>query len=269
MNLFMPSSHSIMIPSGSGTAPWTPASLPDLYQWFDAQDAASITKDGNNYITNWNDKSGNSGHLSVTGTNGPIYGATSFGGKPGFTFGTSSYLLNDTNHGKDFLRNQDGITIIFVSVPQSNSYGNTYLYYSNGNSSSYVRLKYWDYGSGGMTVNGSRTSDSDSRIDIVSHYLLPKPQSDAYITRIQMNYASHLANLFFSNQGDTTDVMNTAINSASSVSDTRSLYCTLGGGAQNTGANFVLGELIMVRDVLTSDEISNLNTYLRARWGIS
>jgi hypothetical protein len=51
----------------------SPIELTDCALWLDASDAASITKDGSNLISQWNDKSGNANHCTASGTARPLY----------------------------------------------------------------------------------------------------------------------------------------------------------------------------------------------------
>lgn len=79
----------------SNTAVWTPAAIPTV-AWFDANDATSITKDGSNLVSQWEDKSGNFRHATqASGTRQPTYTATDamLGGKPSIgNIGTSGQI---------------------------------------------------------------------------------------------------------------------------------------------------------------------------------
>lgn len=55
---------------------WTPASEASqtFALWFDANDTGTITKDGSNYVSQWDDKSGNDRHLTQSiGSSQPTY----------------------------------------------------------------------------------------------------------------------------------------------------------------------------------------------------
>lgn len=55
--------------------------------WYDASDASSITKDGSNYVSQWNDKSGRGKHISQgTAAQQPVYYADSLNGRPAVKF---------------------------------------------------------------------------------------------------------------------------------------------------------------------------------------
>ena len=55
-------------------AAFSPTSIPGIALWLDASDAASITLDGSNNVSQWNDKSGNGKHAAqATTTKRPSY----------------------------------------------------------------------------------------------------------------------------------------------------------------------------------------------------
>jgi len=69
-----------------------PLTIPDCELWYDAADAATITKDASNLVSVWADKSGNGYDLSeATGSLQPTYNATALNGKGGVNF----YLNKD------------------------------------------------------------------------------------------------------------------------------------------------------------------------------
>jgi hypothetical protein len=79
-------------PTG-GFVPFTPALLPGLSLWIDATNASSITKDGSDLVSAWNDLSGNARHFSASGTAKPLWEASKLNGNPGITFdGSNDYM---------------------------------------------------------------------------------------------------------------------------------------------------------------------------------
>lgn len=63
------------VPAAS-SALWTPAALGSsvLKLWLDANDISTITKDGSNYVSQWDDKSGNNNHVyQATGSYQPLF----------------------------------------------------------------------------------------------------------------------------------------------------------------------------------------------------
>lgn len=86
----------ISLPAGYGTlVPFTPPRLPGLILWLDAQNLASITKNGSNQVTQWNDLS-TSGANATQGTlaSSPVYTATGISSRPALTFNGTTQLLD-------------------------------------------------------------------------------------------------------------------------------------------------------------------------------
>jgi hypothetical protein len=76
---------------------WTPAQLPSLALWLDADDASTITLNGSD-VSQWDDKSGNGNHVSnATAATQPAYLATGWNGKPTLSFTQSGleFLFKD------------------------------------------------------------------------------------------------------------------------------------------------------------------------------
>jgi len=62
---------------------FSPASIPDLALWVDASDASTLTLDGSNNVSEWRDKSGNARHLvQATTLLRPSYGTQTQNGLP-------------------------------------------------------------------------------------------------------------------------------------------------------------------------------------------
>src|SRR5215469_5429220 len=74
----------------SGAVPWTPASLPGLVAWYDAQTAASIVLNGST-VSQWNDRSGHGYNATQsTAANQPAYNAVGLNGFPSLACNSSS-----------------------------------------------------------------------------------------------------------------------------------------------------------------------------------
>jgi fibronectin-binding autotransporter adhesin len=85
--------------------------FPGMGVWLDAADAASITKDVTNHISQWNDRSGNARHFSqTTGSAQPVYTAGALNGLPVVRMdGVDDRLtLNSATNPR---------TVFFVNVP--------------------------------------------------------------------------------------------------------------------------------------------------------
>ena len=63
------------------------APVPGMTYWLDASDLASLTKGGDNKVSQWSDRSGNSRHFAqATATLQPLYVPDALGGKPAVRF---------------------------------------------------------------------------------------------------------------------------------------------------------------------------------------
>lgn len=72
-----------------------------LVVWLDAADTDTLTLDGSNRLTQWNDKSGNDHHATVRGTSGPLLVQDGIGDLPAleFTQGDDNWLQIADNLG--------------------------------------------------------------------------------------------------------------------------------------------------------------------------
>lgn len=119
----------------SSTSIWTPAQLPSLVAWYDANDAGTITLNGST-VSQWNDKSGNNRHaVQAVAASQPAYTTAGLNGKNVLTFnGTTDFfellsgiLLDDnfTHVHSVLVRSTTGINSVDVgrtALPQG--YGN-------------------------------------------------------------------------------------------------------------------------------------------------
>jgi hypothetical protein len=268
MNLFLPvrgGMHKPAVSSGGGGS-WTPASISGLYQWFDAQDSNSITKDGSNYVTQWNDKSGNGGHLTASGTNGPVLTASAIGTNPAMVFGTSSSLANATSYGLQFLKNQSGATIVMVFVMTSHASGGLFYHWSSGSGSGYSRVTLMDHGWGSFIAWCRRT---DGEYFTQNYSDSANQTNTTMIHRMSLDYANGAYHEYLNLTGDTTDIANTSFPSSGNVSDTSSASACLNTSGGSDGMAMKVGELITIRGVLSSSDVTSLNTYLKNKWGIT
>lgn len=70
-----------------------PTDIAGCSLWLDGDDLATITKDGSNFVSQWNDKSGNSRHATASGSNRPTWTAAAQNGRATLAFdGTSSQM---------------------------------------------------------------------------------------------------------------------------------------------------------------------------------
>jgi len=103
---------------------WTPANTVTAL-WLDANDSATITKDGSNLVSQWNDKSGNAKNAMATSTDRP----TITGSKMVFD-GVDNYMLTQ---GKNIFNSASDVTVFILHKAYSiNSTGNGVFSLQNG-----------------------------------------------------------------------------------------------------------------------------------------
>lgn len=77
-----------------GAAQFSPLALPNLKLWLKASNAASIVKDGSNFVSQWKDLSGNGNDFFASGSSTPLYEANAINGLGGITFdGNDDYMV--------------------------------------------------------------------------------------------------------------------------------------------------------------------------------
>jgi hypothetical protein len=92
--------------------------------WYDASDAASITKDGSNLVSQWNDKSGNARHATSSGSLRPTHGGSQngrtvmqFTGTQGLTITGNFLQLENVTMFAVAMKNIDHFSGIISSAP--------------------------------------------------------------------------------------------------------------------------------------------------------
>lgn len=84
------------LPVISRQASFSPTSISNLAMWLDGADAASVTLDGSNTVSQWNDKSGNGRHVTQAAVNSrPSYVTSAINGLNALNFdGTDDFLAS-------------------------------------------------------------------------------------------------------------------------------------------------------------------------------
>lgn len=89
---------------------FSPLDIASLRLWLDSADLATITKNGSDQVSAWDDKSGNG--LDATGSGNPLY--TTVSGRPCMQLsGSNNFNINNTS-AFNFLHNGSGSTVIVV-----------------------------------------------------------------------------------------------------------------------------------------------------------
>ena len=237
------------------STPFSPLDLsPTL--WVDASDETTITESGG-AVSQWDDKSGNGYHLTqATGTSQPTTGSRTINGLNALDFdGTNDFMT-----AGDVINVQTGgITILAVAQLDTTSGGDTIVSKdpTSPNTGAYQLLA--RAASSSKAAALFRESST-----ILAEQTINNTSTDAEI------YAMRL-------QRDTTDGLELFRNGSVVASAT-----TTGTTSYNNGTSFFVGkvsvlnyfegsiaEIIVVKSALTPQQMSDTETYLANKWGIT
>lgn len=117
-------------------APFEPTAVSWLQLWLDGDDIYSMTKDGSNKVSQWNDKSGNNNHaVQATWDNQPVFTPNGISGRWSLIFDGSNDFLSIANDATLNFDSGAGYTIFLVA---------NYRGYTAKGSSINVLLGKWD-----------------------------------------------------------------------------------------------------------------------------
>ena len=247
-----------------------PQSIPNLWAWYDADDAATFSLSGND-VTQWNDKSGNSLHLSQSNSaNRPERVNSAINGKSVVRFnGTSDFLQSPSL--QFFTANNTAKTVLIVFKTNNNS-GQKFLVnhpFTGSPCSSETEIGYdtgYSNGSGNYAVHAGCSNATRTPADVI------------------INGAWNVATSQFKSAGSSPNQYAVYLNgTAMTMSSDGSGYFTAGnypthfasmqiGGraTQNNGYhNGDIAEILMYNRQLTVAELNQLHTYLSAKYGIN
>lgn len=236
----------------------SPILISGLHSWYDASDASSIVSSSGN-VTQWNDKSGNARHAVISGGgSSPKTGVASLNGKNVITF----------NGSTEFLVAPASITsnaFTFFAVYRRNSGGATYgrvlSLFANGGS---------DY----ADTNGFEFHAANASFLGVSAPLIGAYRNASAVTATSINYGTTYL-LSATLNGGTVSHNNSGATSSGSTSTTsiNAQNLNLGAGGPGGGGdqflNGYFAEHILYTRVLTTQEISDIRSYLSTKWGVS
>lgn len=241
---------------GTVSAPsWSPTDMgADLLGWYDAQDSGSLTLSGSD-VTQWNDKSGNSMHLTQ-GTAGryPQYSATSFNSSyPGLTFSDdymekSSYGLTSGAVCAAF--------IVCTMTTNCDTYGRAVTY---GN---YPTAADYDTSGNGVFILRDNTTNA------VTAYTTGASRSSKGVSLSTPMWVGSV----FDGTNHTMYVDNVAASSSAfsgAFTNSRILRVgtSLAVSASTEYWDGVISEVIITKATVDSTLLTNIDTYFN-RWGI-
>lgn len=224
---------------------WTPADLPNLYMWFDASDASTITLSGSD-VTQINDKSGNNYHATQSTVSlAPEWGTATINGLNVLDFNkTGNYMVTG---GVAALDRSMAIVAVY---PTGSGTRVPVGVRDSANERSYIGQ------------NGLKSRFSAAEIGNIDGTTLPNST-----TNVQVGFHNTAKDMRHYLNG-TQDISTTFTGTIGSV---QNYYL---GGLNDAGTNnsFVVFNGQLAEVVFTSDAISNSNReklegYLAHKWG--
>lgn len=236
---------------------FSPEDLDGLALWLDAADRATIqTETG---VSVWQDKSGHGRHVTQTNaTWQPAYQASGIEGHPAIDFDN----VDDRLVGQDaaLLRGVAGASVFIVARPKSNNtaWGGYIAVYTT-NQVRFLLSQTSPTGGAirGLSAAGRRlASDSLQQLVHSAGY-----SSNAFLGGMEADYANATLSVYYNGLGET-----------------RASFQTSGITEDNAGAlhigyfsnplNALIGEVIVVESVLSTESRQEVEGYLAWKWGL-
>lgn len=151
--------NGLTIPGGT---PWTPASLSELAAWYDALDSGTITYNGSNYVSQWDDKSGSGYHMTQSNAAyKPLY--DSGDDSINFTEDYMEYISGiSAQAGFAVIRNADGnIGLATVTMIFGDGGSGSYIFLRTNSSDYTISVDGALLNTGDITINGGDLTPGD------------------------------------------------------------------------------------------------------------
>jgi hypothetical protein len=226
-------------------ATWTIESPPTagLKLWLDASDSTTITKDGSNLVSAWNDKSGQLNHVTqATATNQPLWVDSVQNSKPIIRFdGTNDLLYRATYTGGTL--SQDFTIFAVFKVPSSYI---EYVYDGAG-SSNRCYLNYHNPNAMASTIPGA-PAGLDATV-VAGNW--------TYFTSVVNGSSSILRQ-----DGSQTDTGDMGTGAMAGI--------TIGAryGGIDSFANTDIAEILIYNSAISGANLTDVESYLATKWGI-
>lgn len=247
--------------TGGGSSPTPPFSPPQsasLLGWFDASDAITIT-DTSGFVTQWDDKSGNSNHYTSSGSARPTTGADTINSLNVLTFdGSSTFMDRADALG---LTGNPAYTLITVFELDAGAVA----------ASDDVTFALGANGTAGQCI-GHREGDASTRYNDGFISFPDRSDSTVYMSIWQKPAAGQYNSTTLRTNG-----VAQTIDGSSNPTDTVNLLDITSsiGARKNTTGSYVnhfdgkIAEIFIYDTVLSSADLNTIGAYLAAKWGFS
>lgn len=260
-----------IIASSKASAPFNPSSIANLKLWLDASDTATISLSGS-AVTQWNDKSGNGFNVTQsTSAQRPSSGINTINSKNVLTFGGDDVLQAASGSDWTFLHNSTGATVFAVAI-DNNTVDFEYSIFANsvGSSERGVGLRIALDGVNPRTLSPfvSTGGGSGTLVSLIAGGSFTAGTA-FYVSGIWDNSNATLASRSKWRQSGGAEFGTNAQDDSPSASNPARALCI--GNNTNSGSYAYTGkiaEILLYSGVLTGTDITNVNSYLSAKWGI-
>jgi hypothetical protein len=256
------------ITASSMKSGFDPLSISGCELWMDAADTATISVSGS-AVTQWNDKSANA-RTFTQGTSGnrPLSGTRTQNSLNVIDFDGSDDRLVSTSSAAtwNFLHNGAEYTVFFAAVKDGDSY--TDLMGNNGNASANIGAAFSEANSLRLAAFVSRGVSGDVVLYNVTssstvsgfHYwsAQAKPSDATVANRSAIRYKNGSA---ITNNADTSSVTASNASFDLTIGDTK-------GNTTSLPFNGGLGEILLYNSYLSAGDMTKVNDYLAAKWGV-
>lgn len=243
----------------SDVSGFTPSNVSNLVLWLDANDAATISKNGSNQVSTWTDKSG-LGNTVTQGTdaNKPVWTDATLNGKPVlvFTKASSNYMAKTSPTSLSGMQK-----ISIYSVIKYNNTTDVHVAFCLDDVTS---GRSWapDFGGGATLTHMYYESPVDS-----VYFSTTGTTAGYRLFKTTYNGATGVSTIAFGS--------NSASDSSMTPSSLRSQTIPFAVGVEySSGSPDVnryldggIAEIIIYTDILSSSDDSNVQNYLSNKWG--
>ena len=220
-------------------ATWTlggfqPTDISSLAHWFDASDSSTITKDGSNRVSQWNDKKGSDNLVQATSGNQPLWTDADQNSKAVIDFVSSRYMANSASSVA-----QPNTYFVALTAPASS--GSTLRPFTSGNQQVFTSgaANKW------QLYAGSQPNFTE---DIGTAFQIWEITFNGSSSSWKVNNVSKMSGA------------NTGTGTAGALE--------LGRGNGGNAASNKVGEFIRYDGTLTDAQKTSVYNYLKKKWGL-
>ena len=253
--------------SSGAAAPFTPASIANLKAWYDASDTATITASGS-AVTQWNDKSGNAYNVTQ-GTAGqrPVTGTRTQNGLNMIDFQSNDVLLAATAANWTFMNNATGATV-FVAAFYDTDNIERWIYSTSGGTTANVGGSAYVAANDNLAGDITRGVGGTAAASTNSMGVLTDNTAKYFSLKVDGANATAANRLLARINGGAEAGGNVQTSAISTSDPFQPLYIGAYDTAGSNGFNGGICEIIIYSGILSSGDITLVNSYLATKWAI-